>query len=107
KPSVGLSPAATAQLVRTLAEAAIDFIKDDELMANPPHSPLSERVSAVMEVVHAVADRTGRKVMVAFNITDQLDRMLAHHDAVVAAGGTCVMVSVNHVGLAGVEFLRR
>ncbi|MEX2093359.1 MAG: RuBisCO large subunit C-terminal-like domain-containing protein, partial [Pirellulales bacterium] len=33
KPSIGLTPAATADLVRTLGEAGIDFVKDDELMA--------------------------------------------------------------------------
>jgi ribulose-bisphosphate carboxylase large chain len=107
KPSVGLSPEQTAQLVRTLGLAGIDFVKDDELMANPPHSLLKERVRAVMNAVNEVADATGRKVMYAFNITDQLDRMLEHHDEVVAAGGNCVMVSLNSVGLGGVEFLRR
>ena len=60
KPSVGLSPRQTAELVRDLAEAGIDFIKDDELMANPPHSPLQERVGAVMEVINEVAERTGK-----------------------------------------------
>lgn len=107
KPSVGLSPRQTADLVRDLAEAGIDFIKDDELMANPPHSPLEERVEAVMEVVNGVAERTGKKVMYAFNITDELDAMLRHHETVVGAGGTCVMVSLNSVGLVGVSHLRR
>ena len=37
-----------------LVEAGIDFIKDDELMANPPHSPLEQRVSAIMPIVNAV-----------------------------------------------------
>ncbi len=107
KPSVGLTPTATAELVRTLGEAGIDFVKDDELMANPPHSPLADRVKAVMHVVNELADRTGRKVMFAFNISDQLDRMLEHHDTVVAAGGTCVMVSLNSLGFAAVDYLRR
>jgi ribulose-bisphosphate carboxylase large chain len=107
KPSVGLSPAQTAELVRTLGEAGVDFVKDDELMANPPHSPLKDRVAAVMKVVNDVAQTTGRKLMYAFNISDQLDAMLKHHDAVVATGGTCVMVSLNSVGYAAVDFLRR
>lgn len=106
KPSVGLSPAATAELVGTLAEAGIDFVKDDELQANPPHSPLEKRVEAVMAVVNQHADRTGKKVMVAFNISDDMDSMRRHHDTVVRHGGTCVMVSLNHVGLAGVMKLR-
>jgi ribulose-bisphosphate carboxylase large chain len=107
KPSVGLAPEETAALVRTLAEAGLDFIKDDELMANPPHAPLARRVEAVMRVVDDHAQRTGKKPMVAFNITDEIDAMLRHHDAVLAAGGTCVMVSLNSVGLPGVAHLRR
>ncbi len=107
KPSVGLTPEATAELVRTLGHAGVDFVKDDELMANASHSPLAVRVAAVMEVVNELAEATGRKLMFAPNITDQLDRMLEHHDTVVAAGGTCVMVSLNSVGLGAVEFLRR
>jgi ribulose-bisphosphate carboxylase large chain len=107
KPSVGLTPEQTAELARDLAEAGIDFIKDDELMADPPHSPLRERVEAVMRVINEAADRTGKKVMYAFNITAEIDAMLRHHDTVLGAGGTCVMVSINSVGLAGVSHLRR
>lgn len=107
KPSIGLTPTATANLVRTLGESGIDFVKDDELMANPPHSPFADRVQAVMHVINDLADRTGRRVMFAFNISDQLDRMLAHHDTVVAAGGSCVMVSLNSVGYSAVDYLRR
>jgi len=107
KPSVGLTPEQTAELVRTLGQAGVDFVKDDELMANPPHSPFKARVAAVMKVVNELAQSSGRKLMFAFNISDQLDRMLEHHDTVVAAGGSCVMVSLNSVGYAAVEFLRR
>jgi ribulose-bisphosphate carboxylase large chain len=103
KPSVGLTPAKTAELVKMLAEAGIDFVKDDELMANPPHSPFDERVDAVMRVVNAHAERTGKKVMYAFNISDELDAMQRHYDKVLASGGTAVMVSLNSVGLAGVK----
>jgi len=107
KPSVGLSPTETAELVRTLALAGLDFIKDDELIANPPYSPVDERVDAVMGVINEVAERTGKKVMYAFNITDEIDAMLRHHDKVLAAGGSCVMVSLNSVGLPALAHLRR
>lgn len=107
KPSVGLSPAQTAELVRTLAEAGVDFIKDDELMADPPHAPLAERVRAVMPVIRALAERSNKQVMYAVNITDDLDAMFRHHDTVLAAGGTCVMVSLHSVGLPGLLELRR
>ena len=107
KPSVGLSPAQTAALVKTLAEAGIDFIKDDELQANSPYCPLKDRVAAVMGVVNDLAERTGRKVMFAFNITDDFEAMLRHHDTVATAGGTCVMISIHSAGLAATAELRR
>jgi len=98
KPSVGLTPSDTAELVRTLVEAGIDFIKDDELMANPPHSPFDVRADALMRVVNDHADRTGKRVMVAFNITDELEAMQRHYDKIVDLGGTCAMISLNSVG---------
>lgn len=107
KPSVGFTPEQTAGLVRELGEAGIDFIKDDELQADGTHCPLKERVAAVMRVINDLADRTGKKVMFAFNLTDDLDAMFRHHDTVLAAGGTCVMVSLHSVGLPGLLELRR
>jgi len=107
KPSVGLSPAETADMVAQLIAGGIDFIKDDELQANGPHNPLRARVDAIMPIINAHAERTGKKVMYAFNISGDIDEMRAQHDYVVAAGGSCVMVAVNSVGLAGVAHLRR
>ncbi|PTX99087.1 ribulose-bisphosphate carboxylase large subunit family protein [Opitutus sp. ER46] len=103
KPSIGMTPAQTAGLVATLVEAGIDFIKDDELMADPPHSPFDARVDAIMRVINAHAERTGKKVMYAFNITDEVEAMRRHYDKVVAAGGTAVMLSLNSVGLTGAK----
>ena len=107
KPSIGLSPQQTADLVDSLCAADIDFIKDDELMADPPYAPFDERLKAVMPVILKHADRMGRKPMYAINISGSIDEMLRRHDAVLAAGGTCVMVSVNWMGFAAVEHLRR
>jgi len=103
KPSIGLSPDQTAAMVKDLVEAGIDFLKDDELMADPPHSPFDARVDAIMAVINAHAQRTGKKAMYAFNISDEIDPMLRHYDKIVAAGGTCAMVSLNSVGLSGTK----
>ena len=107
KPSVGLSVAETAQQVRALVAGGIDFIKDDELQADGPGCPFDQRVCAVMAVVNEAAQRTGKKTMVAFNLTGDLDQMRRHHDLVLAEGGTCVMVCLNAVGLVGLTELRR
>jgi ribulose-bisphosphate carboxylase large chain len=107
KPSIGLTAEQTAAMVDDLCSAGIDFIKDDELIANPPYEPFERRVAAVMPVLHKHADRLGRMPMYAFNISGSVDDMLRHHDLVLKSGGTCVMVSVNWAGFAGVEHLRR
>ncbi len=107
KPNVGLSPQETAELVGTLCAAGLDFIKDDEISADPVHAPLAQRVPAVMEVVRRHQDRTGKAVMIAFNITDETDAMKRHADLVAREGGTCVMASLNWCGFSAVETLRR
>lgn len=107
KPSVGLRPPETAAVVAQLVGAGVDFIKDDEKIANPPYSPFEERVKAVMAVINDHAEKTGQKVMFAFNISGDIDDMLRQHDIVVQHGGTCVMVNMISVGAAGVAHLRR
>lgn len=105
KPSVGLTPEATAIQVKSLIDAGIDFIKDDELMANPPHSPFEKRVKCCMDVINRQADATGKKVMFAFNISGDMDDMKRNHDVVLANGGTCVMLSLNWVGISATKYL--
>ncbi|CAN7355867.1 ribulose-bisphosphate carboxylase large subunit family protein [Variovorax paradoxus] len=107
KPNVGLSASETAELVARLCAAGVDFIKDDEVCANPAHAPLAERVPAVMAVVRAHQERTGKHVMVAFNITDETDAMKRHADLVEREGGSCVMASLNWCGHSGMQTLRR
>ncbi|MBO0947889.1 ribulose-bisphosphate carboxylase large subunit family protein [Fibrella forsythiae] len=103
KPSVGLSPEQTATLVQTLAESGIDFIKDDELLSSSANSPFDKRVDTVMDVINRHADKTGKKVMYAFNISGEIDEMMERYELIVSRGGTCAMVSLNSVGLAGAK----
>lgn len=107
KPSVGLDAGQTAAEVKKLVDGGIDFIKDDELQADGTYCPFDARVAAVMRVVNDAAQRTGKKTMVAFNLTGDLDEMKRRHDHVVAHGGTCIMVSLNSIGLVGLRELRR
>src|SRR6201996_9335042 len=106
KPSVGMSPEETAAQVRTLVEAGIDFIKDDELQSDGPNCPFEQRATAVLRVLRDQAQRTGKQTMYAVNITGDLDQMLERHDHVVAEGGTCIMASMNSIGLPAMKALR-
>jgi ribulose-bisphosphate carboxylase large chain len=75
--------------VRILAEAGIDFIKDDELQSDGPHCPFADRVVAVQAILNRHRDRTGKRVMYAANLE-----------------GTCLMVSMNSIGLPAMKVLR-
>tara|TARA_R110002124_G_scaffold283434_2_gene459425 strand:+ start:1150 stop:2394 length:1245 start_codon:yes stop_codon:yes gene_type:complete len=103
KPSVGMFPEETATLVQTLIDAGIDFIKDDELMGSTANSPFNERVKAIMKVIRNNEQRTGKKVMYAFNISDEIDVMQRKYDLILQEKGSCAMISVNSVGLAGTK----
>jgi ribulose-bisphosphate carboxylase large chain len=107
KPSVGFGPDETATLTQTLCEAGIDFVKDDELQSDGPSCPFEERVRAVMRIINSHAQRTGKKVMFAFNLTGDLDQMRRRHDVLLAHGATCLMASLNSVGLVGMIELAR
>jgi ribulose-bisphosphate carboxylase large chain len=107
KPSIGLSPEGIAEMVDKLCAGGIDFIKDDELQSSGSICPFDERVRAVMPVIHRHAERTGRKVMYAFNLTGELDEMRHRHDLVHDLGGSCVMLSLNSVGLTGFSAFRK
>lgn len=105
KPSVGLTPEASAIQVSNLIDAGLDFIKDDELLADPPHSPFEKRVKSCMDVINRQADATGKKVMFAFNISGDIDDMKRRHDIVLAHGGNCIMLSLNWVGISATKYI--
>jgi ribulose-bisphosphate carboxylase large chain len=107
KPSVGLSADGTTEFVDQLCAAGVDFIKDDELQADGPSCPFDERARKVMNVINRHADRSGKKVMYAFNLTGELDEMKRRHDLVLSLGGTLTMLSLNSVGLTGFNAFRK
>ncbi len=50
-------------MVKTLVDAGIDFIKDDELLSSSANSRFNDRVDVIMKVINDHADKTGKKVM--------------------------------------------
>ena len=108
KPSLGLLPEETAAMVRTLCEAGVDFIKDDEKLMSPGYSPLAARVAAIMPVIREHEQKTGKRVMYAFGISSaDPDTMMRNHDLVAEAGGNAAVININSIGHGGMAFLRR
>jgi ribulose-bisphosphate carboxylase large chain len=106
KPNVGLTEEQFRLVVRELAGASIDLIKDDELMTDPRYLSLERRVAVATEEIRAAEQITGHPTMYAFNITGDLAGLRRRHDLVVAAGGRCVMLNVPVMGLPALAWLR-
>lgn len=105
KPSVGLDATQTAAQVKTLIEAGLDFIKDDELMGDPSYNRFKERVDACMDVINTFAEKTGKRPMYAFNISGTIDEMRQRHDYVLQRGGTCIMINLLWVGVSSIQYM--
>ncbi|TFD62560.1 ribulose 1,5-bisphosphate carboxylase [Cryobacterium suzukii] len=106
KPNVGLDENEFRSVVRDLARASIDFIKDDELMTDPAYLPLETRVRIATEEILAAEQITGHPTMYAFNITGDIAGLERRHNLVVEAGGRCVMLTIPVMGLPALEYLR-
>ena len=99
KPCTGLDPQKTAELAYEAARGGVDIIKDDELVSNPPHCPLIDRVKAVMPALKKADEEKGEKTLYAFNITDRTENLKKNAMAVIENGGNCLLVNYNTIGL--------
>jgi 3-oxoisoapionate-4-phosphate transcarboxylase/hydrolase len=100
KPALGLTPGEAAAVAGELAAGGATFVKDDELMASPPYSPLVERVRAVSE-------RLPRGIRYAPNVTGPPETLLARAESAIAAGAGALMVNAFLQGLGSIGALRR
>jgi len=107
KPNIGLPAEPFAALAYEGWRGGLDVAKDDEMLADAPWCPLTERAAAV-GAARARAERdTGERKVYLANITDEVDRLCDLHDVAVSHGATAVMVNTMPVGLSGARLLRR
>lgn len=107
KPNIGLAADDYYRVVRQLGLAGLDFIKDDEVNADCPPTPLRERVPQVVRALDEVEAETGRRPLYAFNISDDVDHMLESAEYLAGARGTCAVVNTALVGLGALNAVRR
>ncbi|MDV3124226.1 RuBisCO large subunit C-terminal-like domain-containing protein [Mycobacterium sp. 21AC1] len=107
KPNIGLAAPDYHRVVRELGLAGLDFIKDDEVNADCPPTPLRDRVPQIIRALDDVESETGRRPLYAFNISDEVDHMLESAAYVEEAGGKCVMVNTALVGIPALCAVRR
>lgn len=106
KPNIGLDEEGFRSIIRTLLDSGLDFIKDDEINADPAHLPFERRVAIVSEETERAADESGRKIPYAFNVAGPFKDLERKHDLVLNSGGQCVMLPVFYQGISALEYLR-
>ena len=89
KPKIGVDVATLVEIVKELVDGGVNFIKEDEIMANPPRCPIEERVPRVMEVIR----NSGRNVIYAVCINADAPYLLERAKQVAALGGNAIHVN--------------
>jgi ribulose 1,5-bisphosphate carboxylase large subunit-like protein len=105
KPCVGLPPKKFAEACYLAAKGGVDFIKDDELIANPEYSPIEERVSVTMEAIDKANEEKGEKTLYAVNVTDEVDKILDNADIALENGANCLMLNFITAGFSALRVL--
>jgi ribulose-bisphosphate carboxylase large chain len=107
KPNIGLPAEPFAELGYQSWLGGLDIAKDDEMLADIPWCPLSERAAALGEARLRAERETGVPKIYLANITDEVDRLVELHDMAIGKGANALLVNAMPVGLSAVRMLRR
>ena len=105
KPCVGLPPREFAEACYQVAVGGVDFIKDDELIANPGYSQIEDRVPAAMEALDRANEEKSEKTMFAVNVTDEVDKIMENADTALENGANCLMLNFITAGFSALRVL--
>lgn len=98
KPCNGIPVDVIERQFYKLACAGIEFIKDDELIADPPHAPFYERLEACLRASDKAFKDTGHRAIYVPNITDRQDKIFEKAKRAVEMGAQALMVNQHAVG---------
>ncbi|MBM3461858.1 MAG: ribulose 1,5-bisphosphate carboxylase [Armatimonadetes bacterium] len=109
KPNIGLAIEPFAQIGYEGLRGGADIVKDDEMLADPPYSPIRERAPRVLELTARAASETGEGKLFIANITDEVENLIPLHDFVHQSGGrhAAVMLNAWCVGLSACRMVAR
>lgn len=99
KPKTGLDAKVLRSMVLEMVRNGVNFIKEDEIMANLPSFPLSDRVSVLSDIINR------HDVVYAFCINTDPHNLTAHVKTVGRYGGNGVHINV-HSGLGSYRSIR-
>lgn len=109
KPNIGMDIAPFADIGGQALAGGADIVKDDEMLADAPYSPLHDRARAVLRQARRAAEETGEGKLYVANVTDEVDHILAHHEAIHAIDDrhAGLMLNALCVGLSACRMLAR
>ena len=102
KPKTGLSPHVLLEMVKELLDGGVDFIKEDEILANPSFCKIEDRV----ELISNAVNNCGRSVIYSFCINGDHHTILNRARFVSEHGGNSVHVNF-WAGLGVYNAIRR
>src|SRR3990172_10861997 len=105
KPARGLTALDHAQLLREVAVAGLDLIKDDEILGNLPEAPTVDGVRACRAVIDEVKQSSGREILYAVNVTGRADRLNSFARELVQKGANALLLNVLSYGYPSLEAL--
>lgn len=90
KPKVGMSPEVLLEAVKEMVYGGVNFIKEDELLGNPSHCPLEERVPVITKWLNENAP----DVIYCFCINGDSPYALERAEYVANNGGNGIHINV-------------
>lgn len=101
KPKTGLAPKAHLEIVKQLVDGGVNFIKEDEILCNPPFCSLEDRVPLVMDYIK----KSGKKVFYCVSLHADPHKILKYVERAYDLGANGVHVNF-HCGLGVYKSIR-
>ncbi len=105
KPALGLSADDHAAILKDVASAGLDIIKDDEIMGDLDVAPTLKRLEACRQVLAQVKQQTGRTVLYAVNVTGSADQLIEKARLLVREGANALLLNVLTYGFSVLDAL--
>ena len=105
KPALGLTADDHALILREVATAGLDIIKDDEIMGNLAIAPTIDRLKACRAVINEVKAETGKELLYAINVTGRAHEILDNARQLVAGGANALLFNTLTYGWSVLESL--
>ena len=105
KPALGLSAEDHGVILREVASAGLDIIKDDEILGDLEVAPTLKRLEACHKVLDEVKQQTGRTVLYAVNLTGSADQLIEKARFLVREGANALLLNVLTYGFSVLDAL--